>query len=69
MLATISRILGYQLDDTHRASSEHARRRSGGVVPRLDRVLAGAAVLERLHDMTAADRRHPDSHVSVGGQT
>jgi hypothetical protein len=68
-LDTIRRILGYQLtiaqlialgliigtpvDDAHRASSEHARGRSGGVVPRLDRVVAGAVVLERLHDMTA----------------
>src|ERR1700722_7221169 len=41
------------VDDTHHASSEHARARSGGVVPRLDRVVAGAVVLERVHDMTA----------------
>ena len=93
MLATISRILGYQLtiaqlialglilgtpyllvgaiwSTTHTAHLQNMHGgRSGGVVPRLDRVLAGAAVLERLHDMTAADRRHPDSHISVGGQT
>src|ERR1700679_360532 len=40
------------VDDAYLASSEHARGRPGGVVPRLDRVVAGAAVLERLHDMT-----------------
>ena len=56
------------VDDAYRASSEHARGRSGGVVPWLDRVVAGAAVLERLHDMTAKApqlRRCPDSHISA----
>src|SRR5271163_688778 len=41
------------VDDAHHASSEHARGRSGGIVSGLDRVVAGAAVRERLHDMTA----------------
>jgi hypothetical protein len=47
------------VDIPRRAFAAHARHRPGGVVPGLDRVLAGAAVLRRVHDMTAETTQAP----------
>jgi hypothetical protein len=46
-------LVGTIRSTTHRPFAAYARRRPRGVVPRLDRVLVGAAVRERMHDMSA----------------
>jgi len=51
-------VVGTIWSTTHRAFAAHARRRPGGVVPWLDRVLAGVAIFGRLHDMSVEAPEH-----------